>query len=490
MTVRIRGIYTTALTHCLDDVVQPSPAIAGRVDADLPEAPAAASVETTRDRQGVTVAGAPDRVAAIVERLTALGVDALAWDCPLPQDGVFAGEVVEELGSGAVVDVGPGNGFLPYGATSRHVETGDTLRVQVSEPRAPWLDGRPVLDTGVRVRGHLVSLVRGGTAPPDGEGGSAGGRPGGPQLDDLIPADPPAGWAPRWHRRDDEDVSFDALGDALERASGVASAIDEALDGAAAPADLAPGPYWTACATTACWFGRETRFALDEQRRAVTTTMAGHHRIKAGSEAASAAVDLVEAVCGDPGGGPDGTGDVPSGDGGAPESSDPAGGFPFDAVSRQFGPVEGDRVRIGHGKPEGSLIHLGSGDVTERGADGTLEVQREMHPGGTYDALGVERQAGDVATTTFREGRWWYPTVYRGDAGGTRGTYVNICTPVEVFPETVRYVDLHVDVVRHADGTVERVDDDELDAAEAEGEVPGALAEKARAVATAVERAL
>ena len=38
-------------------------------------------------------------------------------------------------------------------------------------------------------------------------------------------------------------------------------------------------------------------FALDEQRRAVETTMAGHHRTKAASSSASAGVDLAEALC-------------------------------------------------------------------------------------------------------------------------------------------------------------------------------------------------
>jgi predicted RNA-binding protein associated with RNAse of E/G family len=58
-----------------------------------------------------------------------------------------------------------------------------------------------------------------------------------------------------------------------------------------------------------------------------------------------------------------------------------------------------------------------------------------------------------------------------------------------VFPRTVRYVDLHVDVVKHPDGTVERVDEDELDAAVDAGHVAEALAKKARKVADAVENA-
>jgi RNA-binding protein AU-1 len=146
-------------------------------------------------------------------------------------------------------------------------------------------------------------------------------------------------------------------------------------------------------------------------------------------------------------------------------------------------------VGIGHGKPDGRRIDLGPGSVTD--VDGeTVTVERELSGGGSYDALGVPKREGDVATTKFREGRWWYPTVYRGADGERRGTYVNVCTPLEVFPDEVRYVDLHVDVIKQADGTVERVDDDELDDAVEAGLVGEQLAAKARSVAAAVESAL
>jgi hypothetical protein len=462
MTVRVRGIYATALTARLEDVVQASGPIRERFDADLPPAPAAARVETTSDRQGVGVHGDPGRVATVADSLTAVGIDALAWPAALPAGAVYAGEVTDTLGSGAVVDVGADQGFLPYSATSRRIEDGDRLRLQVREPAPPWADRRPVLDTDVRVERGLLTLHRGGTTDHTGT----------PALADVLPSDPPDGWAADWAPLAD-DADLDHLGDALSAVTDVAEAVEDALDGAAPPDDHAPAPYWTGEATQWVWFGRESRFALDEIRRGVTETMPGHHRVKAGTDAASAAVDFVEAVC-------PGPGDV-DGD----ES-----GFPFDAVTRQFGPTEGDSVAIGHGKPEGRRIELGTAEVVERDPDGGLTLGREMTPGGTYDGLGVERQAGDVAVTEITEGRWWYPTVYRSDEGDRRGTYVNVCTPVEVFPTEVRYVDLHVDVLRHADGSVERVDDDELDAAVAAGHVPEALAERAREVAGAVENAL
>ena len=194
--------------------------------------------------------------------------------------------------------------------------------------------------------------------------------------------------------------------------------------------------------------------------------MPGHHRTKAAAETASAAVDLVEALC------------------------EPAGEFPFGVVARQFGPTEGDRIAIEHGKPDGRTVTLGRGEVTELDPDGSVAVEREISGGGTYDALGVERVEGDVATTTFVEGRWWYATVYRGADGERRGTYVNVCTPVEIFPDAVRYVDLHVDVVKGPDGEVRRVDDDELDDAVEAGEVSEPLADRAREVAASIENAL
>jgi hypothetical protein len=480
MTVRLRGIYTTALTALLEDVVQASPPIQRRFEESFPVEPAAVSVTTTGDRQGLCVTGASEQVDEVVETLDDIGLDTFVWRARRPRSAVFAGEVVETLGSGALVECGPvegedldvpvageSRGFLPYSKTSRRIEEGDTLRVQVDEPRPPWTNGRPVLETTVRVHGELASLVRGKPSST-----------GQPELSEILPTDPPDGWGVEWNEAAD-DAGLDALGDALDVLGERAEALDAALTDASSVEDVAPSCYWPGEATCWVWFGRESRFALDGIRREAVPTMPGHHRIKAGTNQASAAVDFVEALCDDL---------VGEAAGDESDTSDDA--FLFDVVTDQFGPTEGDSVHIEHGKPDGRLFDLGAGEVSERDPDGQVTVRREMSPGGTYDALGIEREAGDVAVTKFKEGRWWYPTVYRSDDGDTRGTYVNVCTPVEVFPETVRYIDLHVDVVKHADGTVERVDDDELDAAVDAGHVSPNLATKARAVAEAIEKSL
>ncbi|WP_251327965.1 DUF402 domain-containing protein [Haloplanus pelagicus] len=463
MNVRIRGIYTTALTRRFLDadhaVVGASDPIRDRFDADFGSAPHDAAVETTRDRQGVGVTGAPEAVATAVETLRPAR-DTFAWASPAPRDAVFDARVTETLGSGAVCDLGDAEGFLPFGNAADHVAVGDTRRVRVAESSAPWIDRRPVLDTDVRVRSGPATLVHGESGVTvDARDDAAGRELAG--MTDLLGIDPPAEWGLRW---DDAatDADMAALEAALSRAVERAEAIP--LDESVEPVRRLAAP----AATTWVWFGREARFALDADRRAVTATMDGHHRIKAASADASRAVDFVEALSVD-----DGDGD-----------------FPFAAVTDTFGPVAGNAVRLEHGKPDGRLIVLGRADVVDRDPDGTLTLRREMTAGGSYDALGVAREAGDVATTKVREGRWWYPTVYRDADGERKGTYVNVCTPVECFPDAVRYVDLHVDVVKGPDGEVRRVDDDELDAAVGAGQVTEALAEKARSVASSLESAI
>ncbi len=448
MKATVRGIYATALTQLLveadHEVVQASEPIEERFETAFENGPADLACGTSRDRQGVGLSGTPGALAEAKE-LLAVERDTFVWDDPTPLGSIHEGRVEGTRGGGALVSLDDGRGYLPFDESEEYVEEGDGVRAQVVEPSPPWSDDDPRLSTAIRAPtpGGLATLRKdeSGIDAPDAE--TAG-------LVDLLSVDLPDGWGVSLGRRARE-ASLADLEAGLSRAEALAGEFD---DGDATPYAGA----W-------CWFGRESRFALDDVRREVATTMAGHHRIKAGSNRASDAVDFVEALC-------------------------EIEGFPFDAVASQFGPREGDRVTIDHGKPTGRVITLGRGEVVEYDPEGSVTVRREMTSGGSYDALDMPREDGDVAVTTLKEGRWWYPTTYRDDAGASKGTYVNVCTPVELFPTSARYVDLYVDVIKHADGTVERVDGEELSEAVAIGLVSEPLAEKARGVAASIERAL
>jgi protein associated with RNAse G/E len=484
VNARVRGIYATALTRLLLDadhtVVDASPPIRRRFDADFPAGPPDLTVETTDDRQGVGVRGPEAAVTATRDRFTEVAADAMAWTDPTPSGAVFDAEVTATGERGAVVALGgttDHEGFLPYRNVGPRVETGDVVCAQVRTSVPPWAENRPTLGTGVRVDAGLVTLEPGAGTRVDARDDEAARELAG--MLDLLGIEPPSGWRAVWAPAALE-ADAEALEHAVDRATDEAARLTAAIDDASSAADPGAVTGVRDDGATAregalarphtgawIWFGRESRFALDEVRRRVTTTMPGHHRIKAGTASASTGVDFAEAVC------------DPDGD----------AAFPFAAVRAGFGPTVGDALRIEHGKPDGRRITLGEGTVTAID-DRTVTVEREMSPGGRYDGLDTPRRTGDVAVTKLAEGRWWYPTTYRGADGTVRGTYVNVCTPVEVFPKAARYVDLHVDVIKHPDGRVERVDDAELDASVDAGDTPPALADRARSVAAALENAL
>jgi len=320
--------------------------------------------------------------------------------------------VTETLGGGAVVRLRVGGGesegdattegYLPYGSVDDRIETGDPVRVQVRESAAPWTDRRPELDGSLRAGGGLVTLEPGSGTRVDARNDKDARELSG--MLDLLGLKPPEGWRAVW-KPPAVDADTEELQAGLDRAVAAVEGLDDAVD-AAGGAGVLDGsdsvreePLTRPNAGVWVWFGRESRFALDDRRREATATMPGHHRVKAGSADASSGVDLAEALC----------------------EPDADASFPFGVVTDAFGPAEGDALRLEHGKPDGRLITLGEATVTTVDADGSVAVEREMTGGGSYDGLDVPREAGDIAETSLKEGRWWYPTTYRGRDGTVRG---------------------------------------------------------------------
>lgn len=446
--MKVRGVYTTAATRILldsgYDVVEPSETIRDRLGDVFGDGPADVEVRTSDDYLGMYVVG--EGADEVAETLAA-GDDSFVFDA-VPVGAVRDATVEEEASSGAFVRFGDGRGFLPYSNVEEHVEEGDDLRVTVVKEAAPWGDGSPVAAAGERVGNELVTLVRGESGSRV-EGGSKEDATQLSRTAATVGAEPPSGWGVVYSR-DALDAGMQELADAMNDAA-------EHTETGGKDEEAA----WL-------WFGREGRAAYDEARAEETTTVPGHHRLKATSKAASAGVDIAEALVDD---------------------ADPTDDLPFEVVARRFGPDEGDQVEIVHGKPEGRFPSLGRGEVVESDGEGEMVVERRITSSGTYDALGVEREDGDVARTRFEEGARAYATVYKSSDGEKKGTYVNVCTPLEIFPDAVRYTDLYVDVIK-VDGETLVVDEDELDEAVEKGLVPESTAERALEVAEKVEKSL
>ncbi len=456
--VRVRGIYATALSvRCRREgfaITDPSDVLRERLEEPFAEGPPDVVIRDTSHRLGVEVTGVSPGVGEVAAELAACSTDTLRWAAGHPRDAVFAVEIEEETEGGAIARTGAGTAYLPYGKVDAYVSTGDRLLAQIIDPEPPWSRGRrPVLAGAIRARGTWVWLERGADASIVESPSTELAR-----TVEHLDVEPPAGWGFGFDDRA-EAIAPARLGDDIEAAIAEAEAIESAIGAAGEtpsgePVSVPRDTHWVR-------FGREGRFACDRDRAVRTRTVDGHHRFKVIGEGAARAVDLLETY---------GIDEV---------SFDPA------VVFGVFGPSVGDRVRIAHGKPTGETIELGNGRVSDVD-EGTVTVERHIAGEGRYDALETPREAGDLAETTFVEGRWWYPTVYRSSSDAYKGTYVNVGTPVEIHPGRIHYVDLYVDVIRRPDGDVTIVDEEELADAVAEGTVPEALGTKAREVAGAV----
>ncbi|XGI82863.1 DUF402 domain-containing protein [Halorutilales archaeon Cl-col2-1] len=468
--LRVRGIYTTALTKMFLDegynVVDVSEAIDRRFNADFDDARPDVTVETTYDSQGLRLSGDATYVDGVSDLIAGIGRDVFVWDSDHPKGAVYNTEVTETIRSGAVVSVpdADSDGFLPYSNSDEHIDEGDRLRVTVVNPEPPWSSRKPGVSTGIRVEGELLDMSRDAESKTEFEGLRRRERNEVSRIADMLGLSPPDGWGTIWKSRS-ADAEMSEIGAEAEELIERAKSIESAVSDAPKPENGSPLEVHTSDSKTVwIWFGRDARSELDEIRHEVTTTTEGHHRIKAGSGDASAAVDFFEAVHGR------------------------HGEFPFEGVVEAFGPSEGDEVNIVHGKPDGRRIELGDAEVVSvEYEEESIVVERRMSARGDYDELDVEKEKGDVAVTRFTEGSPYYTTVYTDEDGEEKGAYINISTEVEVFPDRVRYVDLHVDVVRRNDGKVETVDEPLLRESVEEGHVPEELAETAVDVAEEVE---
>lgn len=143
----------------------------------------------------------------------------------------------------------------------------------------------------------------------------------------------------------------------------------------------------------------------------------------------------------------------------------------------------GNTIGIEHVKPEGQLIQLIPGKVRDFDvASNRLIIKREGLRPGRYDGLAIAKEEGDYAITETQQGTWVVIHSYYSMTDELKGQFYNINTPVEFYPDRIRYVDLHIDVIRWPDGKVKVIDRELLDEAQKSGYISQALKEKAEQV--------
>jgi len=198
---------------------------------------------------------------------------------------------------------------------------------------------------------------------------------------------------------------------------------------------------------------------LDEIRAIVTPTIAGHHYYKACGNYISSMVDIAERMLEE----------------GCPR--DEVEALLNENIRSRF-PKAGSRISLRHVKINGQTFDLGLAKITRfNKKTGRLILLRRFFKKGVYDGLNVQKDPGDYAVTEAAIGDLSFRTRYFSRDEMYKGTYININTPVELYPTKIRYVDLEVDICVWPNGEIRRIDSEKLEEAASRGLISERLVE-------------
>jgi protein associated with RNAse G/E len=190
---------------------------------------------------------------------------------------------------------------------------------------------------------------------------------------------------------------------------------------------------------------------LDEVRGSVAPTLNGHHYYKACGIDISSALDMAEKLL----------------EKGGPREE--VEKLLQQTIEAKY-PTVGSFIEIEHVKLHGNVFNLGKAVIEVFDYPQSLiQFRRVFKTKGIYDGLKIEKEPDDYAVTEAKIGEWYFKTQYFAKDGRYKGMYVNLNTPIELYPHGIRYVDLEVDVCVWPNGKVQKLDEKKLKEAAADG---------------------
>jgi hypothetical protein len=210
-------------------------------------------------------------------------------------------------------------------------------------------------------------------------------------------------------------------------------------------------------------FPAQSKHILDTVRKEVVPTIDGHHYYKACGQRVSAMLGMAEKML----------------EKGASHAD-------VDELFRQTVELEypsaGAWVRIEHVKLSGKVLNLGPALLEAYNSEThALRLHRVFKREGIYDGLAVRKEPDDYAVTQLRLGDWHFKTQYFSKNDQLKGTYINLNTPIELYPFGLRYVDLEADICLWPDGRFEILDHEKLEDSLRNGVVTEKLVETVKA---------
>lgn len=462
---RIRGVYSTALTKILlehgFEIVQPSVTIKERFGLEERGESPDLDVDDRRDRQGVRAFGNAGVVNALKSILQSRLDDAVIRMWAVSVDGTYKGLVkeVDPASHSVLVDIGPAIGRIVEG----EVLDPDIRQVVVQVERVRTWTKEPILTTRIRIPGKYAVLIPERRVKISRKIRDEQKRSHLHQLgEEMAPQD----WGILWRTASADQPSY-VLRNEIAALAKEGESIRKKAEQVEAPATLREGNYFMDVE-----FPASSKKKLDEIRGSVAPTMDGHHYYKACGDEISSALDMAEKLL----------------EKGRPRKE--VKDLFEETIEAEY-PTVDSTIEITHAKLDGKVFHLGTALIEAYDHSKSLiRFRRVLRGEGFYDGLGTRKESGDHAVTEVKIGEWYFKTQYFSRDGRHKGTYINLNTPIELYPYGVRYVDLETDVCVWPDGRVKVLDEEKLDNALADGLVTeklvGIVREKLQKIMTSV----
>lgn len=436
--IRIRGIYTTALTKFFTEngymVVQPSEVIKNRLSLNETPLSPHIDVEDLPGGDGVRV-----RCLASYEK-------ELVHDMLGPFDDVIVNQTEGEKGAvykGIVHRPSPKGGYIvrltpeleawlpSREIRGKHIEKGDITVVEVKNVESEI--GIPRVSRKINYAGDFaVLLPRRGVVKVS----NKLSREEQERLSGLGEVLLPERWGILW-RTGAREVGIEKLKTEIDRLTETAEEFKASIKEAPSLTKLRNG-----FRSMDIFFPAMSKRKLDSIRDEVVPTVEHHHQFKALGEKYALLVDFAE----------NNIAELDERN----KTSEMVNDFLFRKFQRT-----GQELPIYHRKVNGRLVVLGPAKVVESKSEGNsweYTTFRRFGAGGYYDGIEAPQENGDIGITLIKIGADKLITVYFSVNEELKGIYVNVNTPIELYKDGAGYFDLEIDVVLNKDGDVKIID--------------------------------
>ncbi|MCD6301293.1 MAG: DUF402 domain-containing protein, partial [Staphylothermus sp.] len=428
--VRIRGIAATSITKILLDkghrIVQASNIIRERFGLEQDTSPAEVTVKDA-DVDELLIIGFHNPAKKVTKDLVDTLKYLFTWVSPVGLHSIHVGIVREKKDNTCIVEIDNGlKGIL------RDCNLEPSKRVVVSVVKAPIKPGEPLfLSRSIRVIGKYIALLHGSRKISLSEHIRDQSK-----RDYLVAlaASKLIGTGLGIHfRSSSAHASQEDIEKEIEELrKQLVEIIEKTKNIEEAPIQLYEGEYIALLGLTS-----KAKEILDNYRAQVIPTVKFHHSYKSHGNTLSELVDFSENLI--------------------------AEGVSEEIVSNALKKYiiekykSYPRIKIIHKKSDGTTLLLTPGTLYKtwiKNNQHFIVIKRIFKSNGVYDGFNIEKKPGDIDYMLVVEDEWFIShNYYRGEEW--LGTYININTPPEILPNTIKYHDLAADIVVKNDYTVE-----------------------------------